>query len=755
MAMHDGIFPAAAKGKAKEEAQCQLGWWELYPLVDGPKRYGSGRHFPSSRQFLLPSPAPFLNQTLTYEPPTTITVSPNDEFVFAYFPGHDGDGAGCLWKKSSQLDSWTVEEWWSFAKGAGVVTAGWTCANREWVVAESGSPYRLPPRGFNTPPNCPTLLLVTQTHQIHVCFIPPCVPSFKILKVSLLQLGRILEGQPPTEDNLSNTYGGNKICVNAAIGMNYNDSVMLVAMRSHLLPSTGSAHSTYGTGDIGLHLGITEPSPPASNLFSTEWEQWGEESQIELCVLLVRFNGLFSVVTKPLPPLSRPKSRLTDLQFFAVPPDIVPPSPTITRDPRRPVKESGIGEKGSIYLVASFLDFEDHTALPKSEITVYPFSRVSSDLVWVAKLERTRIFDSGTLAFVGPSLQKKRLLAGFLDSTVILPRRGSKAKEVAVGNIVVLSLPDLTNDDKWETSHIVSSVDGIGRDIPVGVAVSPNNALICSITASSNVTSRTTVHSGPRHRHTSPVANPTRSDISRVLVCAICSRNSPSDIIHALVTLTTPIEVVTTTLYGALAILDAHSFGLHDMWKNEIMGIATEVYLGRAEKAVSEIDKELLTERGKTAHDICSVAALNWAFEDCRDGDAYDLEAVWQLVGLSTWLISLLERILKQCVFIGENSAPSSSPNSPMKDGGNIDPLASSGLSILVNLIHPYALNNLNTAIAHVKRFRDDLNSLSAKKENSQMAKDVIMDHIACSGVHLDALSESLQELSKEVQKVP
>ncbi len=69
---------------------------------------------------------------------------------------------------------------------------------------------------------------------------------------------------------------------------------MLVAMRSHLLPSTGAAHSTYGTGDIGLQLGITEPIPPASNLFSTEWEQWGEESQIELCVFSIRFNGLVS-----------------------------------------------------------------------------------------------------------------------------------------------------------------------------------------------------------------------------------------------------------------------------------------------------------------------------------------------------------------------------------------------------------------------------------------------------------------------------
>lgn len=35
--------------------------------------------------------------------------------------------------------------------------------------------------------------------------------------------------------------------------------------------------------------------------------------------------------------------------------------------------------------------------------------------------------------------------------------------------------------------------------------------------------------------------------------------------------------------------------------------------------------KTVLTARWKTAHDMCSVVALNSAFEDCRDDDSYDL----------------------------------------------------------------------------------------------------------------------------------
>lgn len=85
----------------------------------------SGRHFSSSKQFRLPSPPPIVSSPKSYEPPSIISVAPDDEWLFAYFPSRDGDGTGCLWIRGAQIDSWAVKEWWSFAPGAGVVAASW------------------------------------------------------------------------------------------------------------------------------------------------------------------------------------------------------------------------------------------------------------------------------------------------------------------------------------------------------------------------------------------------------------------------------------------------------------------------------------------------------------------------------------------------------------------------------------------------------------------------------------------------------
>ena len=60
----------------------------------------------------------------------------------------------------------------------------------------------------------------------------------------------------------------------------------------------------------------------------------------------------------PFSTIRFPKSPITNLQFCSIPQDVVPTSPTITRDPRRPVKE-GAPEKGSLYLVASSLNFDE------------------------------------------------------------------------------------------------------------------------------------------------------------------------------------------------------------------------------------------------------------------------------------------------------------------------------------------------------------------------------------------------------------
>jgi hypothetical protein len=45
--------------------------------------------------------------------------------------------------------------------------------------------------------------------------------------------------------------------------------------------------------------------------------------------------------------------------------------------------------------------------------------------------------------------------------------------------------------------------------------------------------------------------------------------------------------------------------------------------------ATKDIVKESLTARWEVAHDICSVAACNQAFEDCQEGKTYDLGEIY------------------------------------------------------------------------------------------------------------------------------
>lgn len=65
---------------------------------------------------------------------------------------------------------------------------------------------------------------------------------------------------------------------------------------------------------------------------------------------------------------------------------------------------------------------------------------------------------------------------------------------------------------------------------------------------------------------------------------------------------------------------------------------------------------------------------------------------------------------------------------------------------ILLHLVHPRALDHLNSALTHVRRFRTHLGSLSARGENAQIAKDVLVDLVDCSGVDLGLLLEVLRD---------
>lgn len=89
------------------------------------------RHFSSSKEFVIPSPSPIITSPASYEPPTIISVAPDDSWLFAYFPQRDSDGTGCLWKRDARIDNWNIKEWWSFAQGAGVVAVSWLGVTRE------------------------------------------------------------------------------------------------------------------------------------------------------------------------------------------------------------------------------------------------------------------------------------------------------------------------------------------------------------------------------------------------------------------------------------------------------------------------------------------------------------------------------------------------------------------------------------------------------------------------------------------------
>ena len=269
------IKMSTPKGKSKDETRWQADWWDFQPLIDHPQRYEcqferalaslqttafqrpiawtnasviftahptepwvTARLFSSSKQFICPSPHPVFINPAQYKSPSIISVSPNDEWLFAYFPGRGGNGQGCLWKRGPHLDSWAVKDYWSFARGGGVVTAAWVGAQREvrlhfiyhlvvlmshqWIVNETGSTIRFPHRGPVTPVSNPTLLLVTEDHLINLYYIRAFMTSLKVMRCSLLHPSVISDTQQSLMQDPLNGPGGVKVCICASIGLGYN-----------------------------------------------------------------------------------------------------------------------------------------------------------------------------------------------------------------------------------------------------------------------------------------------------------------------------------------------------------------------------------------------------------------------------------------------------------------------------------------------------------------------------------------------------
>lgn len=133
--------------------------------------------------------------------------------------------------------------------------------------------------------------------------------------------------------------------------------------------------------------------------------------------------------------------------------------------------------------------------------------------------------------------------------------------------------------------------------------------------------------------------------------------------------------------------------GPRGQWLKEFSGICLEMYRTKAKHAQGPLLEEL-NGMWQTAHDMCSLSAYHAAFTDCKEGDVYDPSepclhpshtdniggsfvvtsgTVWQLVGLTNWVLDFLERLMKECVLFGEQPAGTEGTKVDGDDGDDDD----------------------------------------------------------------------------------
>ncbi|KAI0006126.1 hypothetical protein BJV74DRAFT_22263 [Russula compacta] len=747
-------------------------WWNFYALIERRHRpiiwtslailfahesepAIAGRAFPTSRQFRLQSPAVVTNTPGSYEPPTVLSISPDENWLFAYFPGRQIPGVGCFWR-AQQADGWDIVEPISFALGSGVVSARWLGQAREWVADSGRITSRLPPLGPVVLASLPTLIIITQNLQVQLCCVRSNAQQPKIVTVSC-SLERPDEARDVNvvPSNLdSPPESKSRHCTHAAIGFGYNESAILVATRSR--PNSLALESSYDS--LGLDE-VPELSPDFHDVHlveSVDWESWAQESNIELCEVRLCFEGLRPFLfTTPLPPLRCDAHPLSSLIFC--PGD--PPQSTVAESSSVPVPK--------MYLCVSLLDLsksDDRTSgmenrlypgadstIPKSELLLFgllrrhhPHASISE---WSSSKLTSKAFPE-TLAFILPHHRSPRantIVAGSLSTQG--PTSYSKGNAlVPSGAVTVLKLPSLDVHPEWGSEPLLLgwSESSYGYP-PVNVALSPNAALLCVVSQSTTTASKLTVHTIPKKfmSGNSVVEHPRIPDFVSALVSAIWSKRTVSDVAHQLSLSSFSVQDVEGLLCEVLEELESHDYGLRDVWFHEFLGMLLEVYRLKGEKMLKKIDKEDFATRWKTIRDLCSVIACRSAFEDCMDSDGVGLENIWPLIVLSTWFVDFLEGLMRECVLLGDSREALGEEVTETQTTPSMHP-------ILLHLLYPDALAKLRVTVGNVKQFYEQLKNIDPNGENGAIAKNALLDTVDSSGIKLEALESLLTQISEK-----
>lgn len=229
-------------------------------------------------------------------------------------------------------------------------------------------------------------------------------------------------------------------------------------------------------------------------------------------------------------------------------------------------------------------------------------------------MEARRQFENKVLDFVLPSPSRDSVLVGLVNLSGSVPHKTRKVNGGTIGTMHVLRLYvqgiciisahnyhviQARSGSRRQLGHCSYNVrrsedmpcwcvpvipDGVfcsnNLSVPTNIAYSPNRAVLCSIASSSFLDHRISIHALPRRRHYDyqSLNDAHVAHLSTLLVSAIRSRNSPSDVIHILSSPALSVDTAVDTMCHALAMLNKESTGLSEIWIAEVLGVATEVY---------------------------------------------------------------------------------------------------------------------------------------------------------------------------------
>jgi hypothetical protein len=563
----------------------------------------------------------------------------------------------------------------------------------------------------------------------------------------------------------------------------------MVAMRSRRYPLSDTLRTASDNShDLGLSLDIPVDSQLDERPPLLDWNSYEEEQMIELCEVKLRFDGLcMLIIATPISPIYHPGPCLTNFMFVSVPGS----KPDVSTSPKAsPMKDKqlqrGQLELPTTYLVASFLDFEEYASLPKSRIVAYSMVRVvppNGKIPWAARLvgDRSlspRILTVACPGFLSIATRKATVVVAITNPGGSLPRGAAKPKDIPVGNLIALQLPDLSDHPDYDHPSILAPAVRTSSDCPLSIFPSPNRLLACAVSML-----QTSIYTLPRARITSGSKDTLHQlPLAQALTIALQSRRSTADISHILSLPNTPATMLHDTLFGTLTSYEVNSrLGTVNSFTTiDVMGVAVEIYRARARQTQNEDEKERCLMFSRNALNVCSVSACLAAFEDCKESEGYDLEPVWQLICLSTWVVSFLEDLMKECVFLADLADPSPNTSlnfnevvpkeepmddnpflqnwltSPFQQATNQSPHSVSlDTPILLHLVHPLALTNLRAVVFHVSSFHQYLASMTAKRENSQFARDTMLDLVSSSGLDLTVLEDILSTSIPEASAIP